>query len=320
MSHGGPLVSVIIANHNYARFLEPCVRSVLGQTYAHAEIIVVDDGSTDDSRAVITAFGERVRAIFQQNAGQAAALSAGFAASRGDLIALLDADDGWYAHKLEVVVETFQARPHIQWLRHKLAMVNEALEPLGGAIPVYRGSAEVPGNPLLLLESGITAGTTLVMRRALAAQVFPVVITPALALDADDTVILARIFAQRATGYSLDQVLGYYRRHAGTRFNVHDLPRLLQREAALADALGQELGYGRPSSSYKLATVIAALEGERWWRADRLGNYLRGLRSATRLWRHPALLTRQTLALTYALAAPARWLRRFDAIAPAQKP
>ena len=308
-----PLVSVIIANHNYGRFLKQCIDSVIAQTWRQVEIIVVDDGSTDDSRDVVAGYGAAVRSLFQANAGQAAALSAGFAISNGDLIALLDADDGWHANKLQTVVGTFQARPQTQWLRHKLALVNEHLEPLGPSLPAYHGSAPVPGDPVMLLEGGITAGTSLVMRRALAARVFPVTITPELALHADDAVIFAKVLATGAAGYSLDEVLGFYRRHAGTRFTGDDLPALLAREVALANALGKMVGYGRPSAGYKLASVLAALNGARMWEAARVGNYLRGLGAAARLWKRPALLARQTASLTYAFAAPRAWARKLRA-------
>ena len=319
MADTQPLVSVLIANHNYGRFLKQCIRSILTQTYPRIEIIVVDDGSTDNSRAVLSSFGQSVHAIYQENKGQAAALSRAFAASHGELIALLDADDGWYPFKAATVVETFEQQPEAQWLRHKLALVNERLEPLGSVVPSYHGSRMIPGDPLLMLEAGFIAGTSLVMRRSLAEKVFPVDIPPHLALHADDAVILARVFQQRAPGYSLDAVLGYYRRHAHTRFNVHDLPRLLEREQKLAEGLGTELGYGRPTSSFKLATVRAALDGRHWWESQRMGNYLQGLRKAAGLWRRPAPLARQTLALTYAFSLPRRWLKRFDTVAQAQR-
>src|SRR5690606_10573340 len=72
-----PLVSVIVPNYNYARFLGAAIESALAQTYEPIEVIVVDDGSTDDSRHVIAGFGNRVRALFQENRGQAGANLAG---------------------------------------------------------------------------------------------------------------------------------------------------------------------------------------------------------------------------------------------------
>jgi glycosyltransferase involved in cell wall biosynthesis len=305
-----PLVSVIIANYNYARFLPACIDSVLAQTHARVEIIVVDDGSTDNSREVLASYGNRVRVIFQENGGQAAALNTGVAVSSGDVIALLDADDGWYPHKLDAVLRVFTQNPDVLWLRHKLALVTEKLTPLRQEMPLFSGSAPVPPDPLILLEGGFSAGTSLVLKRELADRIFPVKIAADLAFDADDTVILARIFQQRARGYSLDAVLGFYRKHAGERFGAHDLPRLLRREADVVQALGSMLLQRTPSSAYKLRSVIASLEGARWWERTRLGNYLAGLGATARLWSRPKLLLRQVGALTFAFALPGRWVRK----------
>lgn len=92
-SPGATSVSIIITNHNYGRYLGACVESALAQTHRPLEVVVVDDGSTDDSRAVLAGFGDRVRAVLTPNGGQAAAINAGFAAGRGDLVLFLDSDD-----------------------------------------------------------------------------------------------------------------------------------------------------------------------------------------------------------------------------------
>jgi glycosyltransferase involved in cell wall biosynthesis len=88
-----PLVSIIVNNYNYARFLRDAIDSALAQTYAPLEVIVVDDGSTDESRAIITEYGARIIPVFKENGGQASAFNAGFAASHGDVVIFLDADD-----------------------------------------------------------------------------------------------------------------------------------------------------------------------------------------------------------------------------------
>jgi len=87
------LVSVIVNNYNYGRFLAEAIDSALSQTYERVEVIVVDDGSTDDSRDVIASYGDRIVPLLKANGGQASAFNAGFAASHGDLVIFLDADD-----------------------------------------------------------------------------------------------------------------------------------------------------------------------------------------------------------------------------------
>ncbi len=101
------LVSVIIPNYNYAHYLREAIDSVLAQTYGEIEIIVVDDGSKDDSRAILESYGEQIQAIFQSNQGVAAARNKGAAASDGEYIAFLDADDSWLPTKVEKQVAKF---------------------------------------------------------------------------------------------------------------------------------------------------------------------------------------------------------------------
>jgi glycosyltransferase involved in cell wall biosynthesis len=86
-------VSFVIPNFNHARYLGDAIRSALAQTHGAIEVIVVDDGSTDDSRSVAAEFGDRIRYIYQRNAGLSAARNTGVQAAQGDYIALLDADD-----------------------------------------------------------------------------------------------------------------------------------------------------------------------------------------------------------------------------------
>jgi glycosyltransferase involved in cell wall biosynthesis len=88
-----PLASVIVNNYNYDRFLGDAIDSALAQTYPGVEVIVVDDGSTDDSRQVIASYGSRIVPVLKDNGGQTSALNAGFAVSRGEIICFLDADD-----------------------------------------------------------------------------------------------------------------------------------------------------------------------------------------------------------------------------------
>ena len=89
-------LSVVIVNYNYERFVGEAVQSVLSQTRKADEIVVVDDGSTDDSRDTVKAFGDRLRLIEQANMGHVRAFQTGFAATNADAIIFLDADDFLY--------------------------------------------------------------------------------------------------------------------------------------------------------------------------------------------------------------------------------
>lgn len=92
------LISIVILNYNYGRFLPDAIRSALSQDYPHVEVVVVDDGSTDNSREIIAAFGDKIVAIFKENGGQGSAVNAGFAAAHGELVIFLDADDSLLPH------------------------------------------------------------------------------------------------------------------------------------------------------------------------------------------------------------------------------
>jgi len=118
-------VSVIISNYNYADFLSTCIDSVLAQSEPVDEIIVVDDGSTDNSHEVIQSYGGGIILIFQNNGGQAAAINAGFAKATGDIICLLDADDIFYPDKIKILKNTYSKNPDSKWIFHCLDKKSE---------------------------------------------------------------------------------------------------------------------------------------------------------------------------------------------------
>jgi glycosyltransferase involved in cell wall biosynthesis len=99
------LASVVINNYNYGRFLRDAIESALRQTYSRTEIIIVDDGSTDNSREIIETYGRQVIPVLKQNGGQASAINAGLTVSRGDVVCFLDADDTLLPTAVEKSVE-----------------------------------------------------------------------------------------------------------------------------------------------------------------------------------------------------------------------
>jgi hypothetical protein len=129
-----PLASIVIDNYNYGQFVGEAIDSALGQTYPHTEVVVVDDGSTDNSQEIIRAYGSRVRAIFKENGGQGSAFNAGFAASRGDIVLFLDSDDVLLPTAFEKAVPLFDKGDVVK-VHWPLKMVDEQCRPTGQLCP-----------------------------------------------------------------------------------------------------------------------------------------------------------------------------------------
>jgi hypothetical protein len=125
-----PRVSVVIPNYNHARYVGDAIRSVLAQSYRSYELLVVDDGSTDDSRDVIASFGDQVRHLSQQNRGLSAARNAGILAATGELVGVLDADDMYEPDYLSTLVPALQAAPDAAGIYCGYRFVDEANRPL----------------------------------------------------------------------------------------------------------------------------------------------------------------------------------------------
>lgn len=239
-----PLVSVIINNYNYAQFLGQAIDSALNQSYQSLEVIVVDDGSTDRSYEVISQYGDRIYAIFQENGKQAAALNTGFAASKGEIILFLDADDYLLTTALEQIVTTFQ--PEIGKVHFRLQVVDGNNQPLGYFIPsigMKLSSGEVWRN-LLQTSSYVSSPMSgNAYRRKTLDPVFP--IPDEYKTTADDYLMISTPFYAGKLA-SIDEPIGAYRVHNSNqwaltsvsgrrfcRFVRHDLQNfvLLQKQA-----------------------------------------------------------------------------------------
>lgn len=130
-----PLVSVIIPAYNSERFLTAAVESVLAQTYPEVEVIIVDDGSTDNTAALADTLAEqdgcvRIKVLKQENSGQAAARNAALQVARGELIGFLDADDVYLPNKLRDQVSFLQNHPEYDLVHADYYICDENLEPI----------------------------------------------------------------------------------------------------------------------------------------------------------------------------------------------
>ncbi len=129
-----PLVSIVIGNYNYERFIKEAIDSALNQTYQNIEVIVVDDGSQDKSRQIISSYGDRVIAIFKENGGQPSNYNAGFAASSGDIICFLDSDDIYLPNKVAEMVKIFVSDDEIAWCFHSIQLTDAKSNPLDSSL------------------------------------------------------------------------------------------------------------------------------------------------------------------------------------------
>jgi glycosyltransferase involved in cell wall biosynthesis len=130
-----PLVSIVIDNFNYGHFVAAAIRSALAQTYPRVEVVVVDDGSTDNSRSVIESFGDRIRAVYQENRGQSGAFDTGFFAARGDIVFFLDSDDALHPDAAAEVVR--RMAPGVSKVQFALATVDAEGSFIGNVFPNF---------------------------------------------------------------------------------------------------------------------------------------------------------------------------------------
>ena len=156
MTSENPLVSVIIPVYNGARYLRAALESVFAQTYRPFEVIVVDDGSTDDSGMIAQGFPD-VHYIHQTNQGVAAARNHGIEAAQGEFFAFLDQDDLWTPEKLKLQIEHSLSNPD---LGYTLTQQQFFLEP-GETLPVWFRK-ELFGS----VHTGWVLGTLVVRRKA----------------------------------------------------------------------------------------------------------------------------------------------------------
>jgi glycosyltransferase involved in cell wall biosynthesis len=217
-----PLVSIIVSNYNYGRYIASAIQSALDQTYRKIELIICDDGSTDDSVQIIESFerkDERLRLIRKANGGQASGFNAAFAVSQGEIIALLDSDDLFLPNKVERIVANFQANPEAGFGVHRVIRVSHDLRRQG----VWPMSAPLPSGwygSRLLSDGGIlpymppTSGLTL--HRDIAERIFPLPLHEPLVRCPDQLITRLAPLITKVTAE--DEALAQYRLHSENNY------------------------------------------------------------------------------------------------------
>ena len=132
------LVSVIIPNYNYARYLSKAIDSALNQTYSNLEVVVVTNGSTDNSLDVLKEYGNKIKLVDQINLGQSGARNSGLQQAKGDYLAFLDADDYWHATKIEKQISYFNSNVELVYCGISRFFETEN-QLLSHGLPQFRG-------------------------------------------------------------------------------------------------------------------------------------------------------------------------------------
>ena len=210
-----PLISVLIDTYNHERYIEQAIVSVLEQDFpaSDVEVLVVDDGSSDETPSIVQKFVPRVRYLRKENGGQASAFNAGIPQLRGGIVAFLDGDDWWAKRKLTAIAEAFQANPEIAAVGHGFYEVCDSDPPREMIVPANScrfdlssvDAARFAGRGLTLLGT-----SRLCVRREALNRIGPI---PVELVFCADTPILAFTLALGGA-VILEQPLCYYRIHA----------------------------------------------------------------------------------------------------------
>lgn len=163
MSTSKPVVSVITPTFNRAAFLPQAIESVLGQTFADLELLIIDDGSTDNTRQLVESYAQdkRVRYFYQKNQGQSIARNRGLQEARGEFVCFLDSDNAWMLDKLEKSVNVMQEQKGIDILYGDFVEIDEQGAELG-VNRMKRHSGRV--TPELLKDNFVSMNTTMTRR------------------------------------------------------------------------------------------------------------------------------------------------------------
>jgi glycosyltransferase involved in cell wall biosynthesis len=311
------LVSIVICNFNHGRYLRQAIDSALAQTYSPIEVIVVDDGSTDNSRETIATYGNRIVPVLKENGGLISATNAGYSHSRGEVICFLDSDDVYLPHRVERTVAVLNTYPNVDWVRSKDKYVDQNLQPVGTENP--SGSSHlVPPNPYFYLEKIPTVSYQLpTMRRTVASEIFPMPSPPTRGNADAVCCALMGTLERPVYGYFLDEVLQLYRVHEAQDSGFASVVDSL-REAVIVGRLissiwSRRMGVQRTAAHvYINSLIVSTLEGQSLWGSKRWGDFTRGLGQVAILFSSsPGLALRQMLRLLAAFLAPKLWLIRW---------
>lgn len=236
-----PLVSIVINNFNYERYLPEAIESALNQSYKNLEVVAVDDGSTDSSRSIIDGYGDRVVRVYKENGGQSSAFNYGLSHARGSIVLFLDSDDSLEPDALSEIVPLFDD-PNAVCVRWRLRYVTEhgvdmgmTNPPVGVAVPEGNLTSWVQLNGWRYLTPP-TSGNA--FRKSCLEAFFPI---PDAIKRCSDVYLFGNVGVRGELKF-VDKILGSYRQH--TKNKKHFMlsrPKVLL-ELGAADITDQSVG------------------------------------------------------------------------------
>jgi len=255
-------VSVIIPTFNCGKYLPVAIESALSQSYRNLEVIVVDDGSTDDTRNAIEPFMPRLKYVYQRNLGLPGARNTGIEHSSGDIIGFLDADDTWHPRKLEAQLEIFQRSKDLVLVHSDVVYLDEPELTISRSTcdrRAYQGSCYQK----LFFEHRILPSSVIARRDALLrAGCFDASLTR----GCEDYDLWIRMARLGDFGF-VDEPLVYYRRHANN-MSKNTLKMAIARIQVIEKALSVDpqwgIRIGREAAAARLFGLYSDLAYQYW--------------------------------------------------------
>lgn len=272
-SMNAPLVTILIDTYNYGQYIEDAVDSVLAQEFPRErrEILVVDDGSTDNTAERLKKYGDSIRYLGKENGGQASAFNAGFAQARGEIIAMLDADDLWLPNKLRRVYETFEKNPEAGMIYHRTYMWRGGQE-LQVDSHFAEVSGVVPASRVSLLSYPMVGTSCLAFRRSVLSTLLPVPV--ALRTQADAYLTAVIIFV--APVVALPEFLTKYRLHGTNFFQVGENTQArgrIEHRMAMRAVLACEIRAWLERNGHDLASPDLSAYLKQWDKAQEVDGF-----------------------------------------------
>jgi glycosyltransferase involved in cell wall biosynthesis len=218
-------ITVLIDTYNYGHFLQEAIDSVLAQDFPmdQVEILVVDDGSTDDTAERVRKYGSNIRYLSKPNGGQASAFNFGFQHAQGEIVALLDADDYWLPSKLRRIATEFQRHPDAGMVYHALREFRTATDQWTNG-PFNEVSGDVPAQKRKILLYTAAQTSALSFRTRVVKELLP--LNEGLTTQAEG--LLAALIIFLAPVVAVPELLAVYRIH-GSNLYQHSSTEIDQR-------------------------------------------------------------------------------------------